>query len=227
MKLHTIGDCHADRPWYFIDPSDTPFEEIRCNGIHYNMHSIALEKPFKIDILGSYMRVHPIPSMYPEENLRLSKLTYPYEHYFDIKDGDVVVFAFGEIDCRLIYTFSGYSETWQEMVDDDVSKYFEAIKLSVEKFNHLYTMIYNIIPPTKHEDMPTYTVEGTDEIRKETTLYVNAKFKEYCNKYGYIYFDIYNEHCDKDGYMIYELSDGSNHIFNPVYHHEYLKKLKF
>jgi len=227
MKLHTIGDCHADRPWYFIDPSSTPFEEIECNGMHYGIYDIGHKRPIIIDITGSYWRAHPTPSININVQLQRENQTFPYEQFYNIKDGDAVVFAFGEIDCRLIYSFTGHSETWRDMANEDVHGYFEVIKLNVEKFNHLHTMVYNIIPPSKHKDMPTYPVEGTDETRRDVTLYVNNKFKEYCEKYNYMYFDIYDKHCDDDGFMIPELSDGANHIFTPIYHTEFLNNLKF
>jgi hypothetical protein len=193
----------------------------------FTMTQIGNNKLLQLNISGSYFKSNPSPSMDPEENIRQSKLTYPYQHDFNIKEEDAVMFCFGEIDCRLVFAATGYSETWQQMVDKSVSEYFESIKMNVENFNHLHTMVYNIIPAFKHKDLPTYPKEGTDEHRKTIVQYVNKRFKEYCEKYGYIYFDIYDKHCDEDGYMIYNLTDGSNHVFNPVYHHEFLKNLKF
>lgn len=226
MNFHTIGDCHADRPWYFIDPSDTLFKEILCNSMHYTLKQFN-HKNMIFDISKGYMRGNPFPTTDPEEIIKREKIKYPYMHNFDIKNNDAVLFAFGEIDCRLIFSFSGYSETWQQMANDSIFNYFEFIKANIENFTQLHTIVYNIIPPSRHKDFPTYPIEGTDELRRDVTLYVNDKFKEYCKKYNFIYFDIYDKHCDDEGFMIPELSDGANHIFYPVHHHEYLKKLKF
>jgi hypothetical protein len=223
MKLHTIGDCHADIPWYKINASDTQFEEIRNNGHSLTISRIGVNKLDVLNISTFYSRGNPIPTIHMD---RIKKC--PYDHYYNIEDGDAVLFSFGEIDARLIFSSSQYSNMWQEMIDTTVALYFDVIKTNVENFNHLYVMVDNIIPPTKREDFPTYPCsDGTNEHRKIVTQYMNKKYKEYCEKYNYIFFDTYNKYSDKDGFINFKLSNKSNHIENSLYLIEFLNSLKF
>jgi len=227
MKLRTIGDCHADIPWYHIKASDTPFEEILNNGMGFTFTNFGSRKLELIDITTSYYRGNWIPTNDPQRKKIVQVFKLPYYQDFNIKDGDAVLFAFGEIDCRLIFAYTGYSEIWQEMVNVAVPNYFEAIKNNVEKFNHLHTMVFNIIPSTNDINMGLSPKEGTGETRKLINLYVNNKIKEYCEKYNYIFFDIYDKYCDENGYLNRELSDDSFHVGNPIYYIEFLNNLKF
>ena len=58
---------------------------------------------------------------------------------------------------------------------------------------------------------------GTDEERKQYTLYFNEKIKEKCIEKEYIFFDIYNNYIDENGYLRKDLSDGNVHIGNGIY----------
>ena len=89
-------------------------------------------------------------------------------------------------------------------------------------------MIFNV-PPTARKELIDenlyYPHEGTNEERKTVTLYMNAKLKEYCEKYNYIFFDVYDKYCDKDGLLNPELSQDI-HIKNNIHMAEFLKDLK-
>lgn len=229
MNLHTIGDCHCDIPWYYMYASNTPsFEQIYNNGMGFTLTNFGIRKLELIDISTSYPRGNWVPMKDPERRKQLESFKLPYNHDFNIKEDDAVIFGFGEIDCRLIFSFSGYSETWKEMVDIAIPNYFEAIKANVGKFNHLNTMVFNVIPATKDQYIhPQFRGGSTETSRKEVTLYMNKLIKEYCEKYNYIFFDVYNKYCDSEGYLSRELSDDSFHIGNPIYHYEFLNNLTF
>jgi hypothetical protein len=228
MMLHTIGDCHGDIPWYSMKPSDIPlFEGIRNNGIGYTLTLVGAGKLERIDISKSYYRSNPIPTMDLEHRKIVNQVEVPYQQDFNIKDGDAIVFCFGEIDCRLIFANPDYSEIWKDMVDVAIPTYFDTIKLNVEQFNHLHTMVLSVIPPTNNEILGLAPKEGDGEDRKKVTLYVNNKIKEYCEKYNYIFFDIYDKYCDENGFLSRKLSDDSFHIANPIYYIEFLNNLKY
>lgn len=228
MNLHTIGDCHSDIPWYNMNASETQFEQIYNNGMGYTLTTFGIRKLDLIDISTSYHRGNWIPMKDPERRKYYESFKLPYQHEFNIKDGDAVIFGFGEIDCRGIFSFSGYSETWKEMVDIAIPNYFDAIKANVEKFNRLHTMVFNIIPTTRNEYIhPHFRQGSSSESRKEVTLYMNKLLKENCEKYNYIFFNVYDKYCDEDGYLSRELSDDSFHIGNPIYYYEFLNNLKF
>ena len=58
---------------------------------------------------------------------------------------------------------------------------------------------------------------GTDEERKQYTLYFNEKLKEKCLEKGYVFFDIYDKYTDENGFLRKDLSDGNVHIGNGVH----------
>ena len=51
---------------------------------------------------------------------------------FNIKDGDTIVFYLGEIDCRChIHKHITETTTYQDIINNIVDNYFEAIELNV------------------------------------------------------------------------------------------------
>ena len=147
---------------------------------------------------------------------------------FDIKDGDTVVFCFGEIDCRChIHKHITDDISYQSIIDDIVSNYFEAIQINitVSGLNFKKICVYNVVPPIEKyntEENPSYPYLGTDEERKDYVLYFNKKFKEYCIKYSYTFFDIYDNYIDNNGYLRKDLSDNIVHINNGIYINDFI-----
>jgi hypothetical protein len=144
-----------------------------------------------------------------------------------IEDGDIVILSLGEIDCRChIHNFI-QNNLYQNIIDEIVHNYFEAIKENSEDMN-IKIAVYNVVPPVRKgtvEENGYYPFLGSDQNRLIYTLYFNNKLKEYCMKYGYIYFDIYSHYADKDGFLIRELSDGEVHIRDGFYIKEFLEKV--
>lgn len=214
MKLHTVGDCHANFPWRQIKASDTKFEEININSVRgYTIGGFAFGKLDILDISTSW----PVLDV-PE----------PYDIYFNIKDGDVVAFCIGEIDCRMHLPRPEFSDTWRTLIDDTVPLYFEALKANEEKFHNIHMMVVNVIPPKREEDLILWGYqheECPDGLKKDINTYMNIKLKEYCKKYNYIFFDVYAKYCDKDGFL--NKKYGDIHIKNPIYYIEFLNNLHF
>jgi len=151
---------------------------------------------------------------------------------FNIKNGDTIVFCLGEIDCRChIHKHITDVITYQEIINNIVGNYFEAIELNVStsqiKLKNI--CVYNVVPPiqkynTREND--AYPFLGTDEERKQYALYFNKKIKEKCIEKGYIFFDVYNNYVDKNGFLSKKLSDGNVHIGNGVYISNFIKENK-
>ena len=114
-------------------------------------------------------------------------------HNFNIKDGDSIVFCFGEIDCRChIHKHITDTTTYQDIINNIVDNYFEAIELNIFtsqiKLKNIY--VYNVVPPIQKYNTienSEYPFLGTDEERKKNTLYFNKKLKEKCIEKEYIY----------------------------------------
>jgi|TARA_R110001606_G_scaffold399176_1_gene581314 hypothetical protein len=145
-----------------------------------------------------------------------------------VNSGDVVIFCFGEIDCRC--HINKYEPDWKESIDNIVTEYIENVQRNVVGLSNVTTCIYNVVPPLERENPINFAAErgsgvpaaGSDKDRQDYTLYMNKKLKERCKKYGYIFFDVYKKYCDEKGFIKVELSDDNCHIRDPKYMIEFL-----
>jgi hypothetical protein len=142
----------------------------------------------------------------------------------DIEDGDTVIFCFGEIDCRAhIHKHITEEITYQDIIDELVTNYFEAIELNITtsglKLKNI--CVFNVVPPnqggTKNHDWVGYS--KPDEKRKSFVEYFNQQLKVKCEEYGYLFFDVYDEYVDSAGFLNRALSDNHMHIamVGPLY----------
>jgi hypothetical protein len=142
---------------------------------------------------------------------------------FNVKDGDTIIFCFGEIDCRChIHKHIKNTMTYQQIINELVDNYFEAIELNVlvSQIKLKNTCVYNVVPPIQKyntSENPEYPYSGTDEERKKYVLYFNEKIKEKCIEKGYIYIDVYNNYIDENGFLRKDLSDNNVHISNGIH----------
>lgn len=146
----------------------------------------------------------------------------------NVKDGDMICFCFGEIDCRC--HIHKYKSNWSSVIDDVVKNYFICIRKNINKFQNLKVFVFNVVPQLERELPQNAWIEagnglptlGTDEDRKKYTLYMNSKLKEYCEEYKYVFFNVYDKYADERGYLRMELSDRNCHISNSIYMQEFL-----
>ena len=91
---------------------------------------------------------------------------------FSIKDGDTVIFCLGEIDCRChIHKHINKINTYQDIINNIIDNYFEAIKLNIINLQIKLKNIcvYNVVPPVqKYNTIENleYPYLGSDEERK-------------------------------------------------------------
>jgi hypothetical protein len=137
---------------------------------------------------------------------------------FHMKDGDTIIFCFGEIDCRChIHKHLTETTTYQNIINNIVCNYIDAIKFNIEmaQIQFKNVCIYNVVPPSKKYTIwenPIYPFLGSDEERKLYSLYFNTKLKEKCTENNFIFFDIYDKYTDGQGFLRSEFSDGNVHI---------------
>ncbi len=146
---------------------------------------------------------------------------------FGVQENDIVIFCYGEIDCRNhVHKHINKYFSYVDVIDKLVINYFRAIKENVRQFDNIKVCVYNVVPPTRFiETNDDYPFIGTNEERKTYTLYMNKKLKEYCKKLKYNFFDIYNFSCDKDGFLKKNISDGNVHLVNSNYSSLMIKKI--
>jgi hypothetical protein len=195
MKLHTYGDSHASE-WGAWNKLDIPGLEVVINHIQGKlMYSFGRDRMI---VVGN------------------------------ITDGDMVVFCFGEIDCRC--HINKYEPYWEQTIDEIVKKYFETIAENVKYYPATTVFVYNVVPPLERELPENFHTEignllpsiGTDRDRREYTEYMNYMLSNYCERYGYVFFNVYDKYVNEKGFLSTEYSDGNCHIKNPVFMREFL-----
>jgi hypothetical protein len=193
MILHTFGDSHC---WYGgWNTINIPNLTIKCNRMDNPPEGTTMVK------------------------FGLQKLNIIDIKKYDVNEGDAVCFCMGEVDCRMHICKPKNFEIYKTLIDEIVNRYFEAIKENVEQYENLITIVFNVVPPVK----PYAGVfVGTDEERKEVTLFMNLKLKKYCEKYNYIFFDVYDKYCDEDGLLDRKYSD-DHHIRDEIFMKEFLE----
>jgi hypothetical protein len=147
---------------------------------------------------------------------------------FNIEENDIVIFCFGEIDCRNhIHKHITLLLSYEEIINNIINNYFISIKNATSKFKNLHVCIYNVVPPlfTNSTGNPEYPHIGSNNERKEYTLYFNKQLKIKCEEYNYIFFDIYNKYVNNEGFIETSLSDSDVHIMNPIYISEFIKHM--
>ena len=149
---------------------------------------------------------------------------------YGIRDGDVVIFCLGEIDCRChIYKHVSGTLSYQSIINEIAVAYLSAIKalVSASGLKDLRIYVYNIVPPV-HKALvpnnPEFPFLGTDQDRLQYALYFNAVLRRLCTD-DIGFFDIYSKYSDSTGFIRYELSDYMVHIKDGTYIREHLNNI--
>jgi hypothetical protein len=195
MTFHTFGDSHANFGWKCIPT-------VKIHHINSSLcYSFGRDK-FK--------------------RLNIKDIQYK------VKNNDYVCFCFGEIDCRNhVNKHITKEQTYEIIINNIINLYFYAIKLNVDQFDNLNVCVYNIVPPTKgyHVDGNPYPFLGTDDERKQYTLYFNKQLCSKCKEFNYTYFNVYDFYTDSDGFLSDQYSDGVLHIKNGIHINQVLNEL--
>ena len=149
-------------------------------------------------------------------------------NFGEVKDGDSVVFCFGEIDCRAhIHKHATKDEPvdYKTQINGIVERYFETLKKSITfcKKSNVRFFVYNVVPPPTDEFVlqnKQFPTLGNQYERITYVKYFNTKLKEYCDKTEFTFFDIYNLYSDKDGFMNMKYCDGT-HITDSTFLEKY------
>ena len=68
---------------------------------------------------------------------------------YNVKNGDTIIFCFGEIDCRChVHKHINETITYENIIDNIIENYFEAIRLNVKnsQLKLKNVCIYNVVP---------------------------------------------------------------------------------
>lgn len=132
-------------------------------------------------------------------------------------DGPDNIFSltYGEIDCRChIKKHISEHRSCDSVVEDLVRSYFTSIQNNIKEYKRI--IISAVIPPIRKDECTSsneqYPFMGTDAERIAYASKVNAKMREYCSVYGYIFFDPYDSYKNADGTLMFDKSDKIVHV---------------
>jgi GT2 family glycosyltransferase/cytochrome c-type biogenesis protein CcmH/NrfG len=117
----------------------------------------------------------------------------------EVRQGDLIMFCFGEIDCRahLIKQSELQNKPLKAVVTECVDRYFKIFE--VAKQYGFPLMAWNV-PPSSLEDIEygEYSTYGSCKQRNEVTQLFNELLKRRCDEYGVIFLSIFDKLLDKD-----------------------------
>jgi hypothetical protein len=138
----------------------------------------------------------------------------------DIPKDSLVIFCWGEIDCRChVHKY----QPWEETIDTLVKNYLNILRLNAKVNKNI--AIFNVVPPPRrknaHENA-SFPFLGSDDERLSYVKYMNNKLSES----EFIFIDVYDKYCDSEGFMNMKLSDGHVHIAEEKYLVEWVNKYR-
>jgi len=135
-----------------------------------------------------------------------------------INEKDIVMLAFGEIDCRIhvYYQFkkNGEKYTISDLIDMTVSNYIEVLEQVREHVKN--PCVYSVAPSTTVGNEYDYPYYADPEMRSEITRTFNARLEDFCKKNNFAYIDIYPNVSDESGFMLPEYTADKIHLNNKV-----------
>lgn len=191
--VHTCGDSHSYSS--FTDRSAR-------DRYHIKVSRLNGEKKEIIDIfihhLGS-ITMHRvgrdgIDSIVPQEG-NLSRL--------NPNAGEVVVFAFGEIDvrCHIGKQRDQNKRNLDEIIQTLVDRYIESIVKFKKAHSDVDCIVFMVVPPTDGAFNKDYPLYGSLKDRIHITKKMNAVLEKRCGEAGIGFLDVYDFYADLQGAM--------------------------
>ena len=196
MSIHIIGDSHGGA-FYSIGAKNT----YSCiSGSYWDLND-------EVNSNGVYLSwIGPVTAF------RIARDGLDIRQYH-VKNNDIVIYNFGEIDCRTnIHKHVQENNNYQENIKNIVDGYIKTVQLNHKNLNLHTSIIYNVIPTFKitkddKTDHGQYPFLGTNEDRKNYTLYFNKLLKQECIKYNILFFDVYDMLVSEDGFLDSSISN--------------------
>ena len=140
-------------------------------------------------------------------------------HSYGIKENDVVVMVFGEIDvrCHVGKQRDFAQRDLDEILNTLLFNYLNTILLNKSHYENLRVLTYTVTPPTDQALNIHYPFYGTIEDRVSISKKLNSKLISFAGFYGIDVIDVYDDYADAEGALIPALSDQNVHISDNQY----------
>ncbi|PCI94361.1 hypothetical protein COB11_03965 [Candidatus Aerophobetes bacterium] len=134
-----------------------------------------------------------------------------------IKDGDVVVFTFGEIDtrCHIGRQILDHKRKLHEVTELLAKKYIQTILANCKNYSNILPIVYLPTPPgNKQKEVPNYRFPfiGTNQQRVLWAKTLNKDLLKQCRKFKIPCINTYHIYSTPDGLLKRNLTDGHIHI---------------
>ncbi len=210
--VHIFGDSHAY--FCFSNQNRGPFDEQSIFCMKFDDSDFCV--PFYIHHLGP-ITMHRVG----RDGFGILDI----RNY--IKDGDTVVFSFGEIDvrCHIGKQRDAQGRSADEVVKALVSNYLKTIRENVDQYKKLDVVILGPVPPSDIKNSPFFKPYGSLSERILLNSLLNETLQEEIKKRGFYYLDIRDLFQNSEGSFETALSDGSVHV--GIVHNRVIKERLF
>lgn len=202
LKVHVIGDSHSSFCFTNVLPVKVHLE--RSLFRYQNHHGKNASLSFAIHWLGPMTMFRVARDGLKAFNLKS----------MNVQEGEITVFAFGEIDvrCHIEKQSAVQGKEIDDVIGQLVKQYIAAVVENRNQFNHIHCVVCSIVPPTDNNFNPKYPVYGSLKTRIDITKKMNSKLQELCARNNIHLLDLYTDHCTDEGNLRFECSDGGVHI---------------
>jgi hypothetical protein len=145
---------------------------------------------------------------------------------YNINNNDIVIYQFGEVDCRChIGRQLLYGRQLDIIIDELIINYIDSIKINCDMYANIIIIIC-CIPPTMcqkyYEDLHgsithQFPFIGNDSERILYTRLMNDVLKNKCRENNFIFLDYYDYYINDNNTLKIELSDNICHIDDNLY----------
>lgn len=197
--IHIFGDSHA--AFGFTNkPSISPHEE------SIFIHKGNIKVPMIIDWNSCTMH-----------KVGRDGLSYLDIRKFGVRDGDICVFTFGEIDVRMHIGRQRdvYKRALNEILDTLLGTYMRTIRGNLAFFKDITCVLVSTVPPATNaatQLSPSYPIHGTAADRVNIAKKLNKCLEVLAAENGFLFLNIYPLFADANGVLMRQLSDGHVHV---------------
>jgi hypothetical protein len=198
--LYIIGDSHAS--FCFTNQAQAPQHEVTTYTTINGLESVSLS-----------VKIYPFISKTMHRFGR-DGLSFINLRDIGVKEKDIVLFVFGEIDarCHIGKQHDLYNHSVSEIITTLVKNYLKSIAQNRALYQTITCLVATVPPPCDLVYNPYYPRYGQLKERIAITQHLNNTLKNICISYNMPVLDIYSLYATPSGELNTAESDGQVHV---------------